>query len=402
MIESDKLALVITAQQMLFKTDLGIARDSKIKPLRKFVLIVSGVRRCGKSTLIKQHLQKRKPVYFLHFEDVRLATFEQSDFSKLDDLFESQLGKGGIYFFDEIQNVIGWEIYVRQLVDRGAEVYITGSNAKLMSTDLATKLTGRNIRQELYPFSFNEFVRAKKVTISSSSFNEYLRKGGVPEYVMQDDKRILYAFLDDLIQKDVIVKNKLREELLVKQVVTYLLSNVSKLFSYTQIKNLFNAGSTNSIISIVDYLENSYLMFTLKKYSPSLKVQSRNEKKIYCIDTGVVSELAFKTSADTGRLLENAVFLKLKREGRELYYHKEKAECDFVVKDGVKITHAIQVCAKLNDDNKAREYAGLLEALDAYKLDEGIIVTLDQEDSITLNDKKIKIVAAWKWFNDYW
>ncbi len=167
--------------------------------MKKFALIITGLRRSGKSTLLIQYLSKKRPIYYLHFEDLRLSSFQTSDFNKLDLVFKETLGKNGIYFLDEVQNIKGWEIYVRQLISLGKKVFVTGSNSSLMSKELGTRLTGRHISKELYPFNFLEFSLAKKKKESIKLFDEYLISGGIPEYVLQKDVRILESLVKDII-----------------------------------------------------------------------------------------------------------------------------------------------------------------------------------------------------------
>ena len=395
MIEKEKLREVIRSQNKHLYAGPGIRRNCSIQPLKKFVTLVSGIRRCGKSTLLRQYLAEKKPVYYIHFEDIRLASFEMKDFEKLEKLFFEEFGRSETYFFDEIQNVEGWEIYVRSLVDRGKEVFVTGSNATLMSSELGTRLTGRTIRYELFPFDFDEFSRARGTEKNIVEFEKYLNDGGMPEYVLQNDERILQALVSDIIYRDVLVRHKLRDVAVAKNIVTYLLSNTGKETSFNNIGKLFGI-SPNTVISIVSALEDAYLIFVLNKFDYSLRKQQRNQRKIYCVDNGLMTHTSFQFTENKGVLLENLTFICLRRKGYELYFHKGKHECDFLVKEGLSITKAFQVCYELNDDNFARETNGLIEALKEYNLSEGVILTFDQEDEFEMEGLRILVCPLYR------
>lgn len=396
MIESKILKEIIIKQKEHLKKELGINRDVNLKPLKNFATIISGIRRCGKSTFLRQVLKDKKSINYIHFEDIRLSSFEKEDFSKLDKIF-NELNNSKIYFLDEIQNVGGWEIYVRSLLEENKEIYITGSNATMLSKELGTRLTGRYIRKEIYPFNFKEFCMAKKLSLNKNSFDLYLKKGGMPEYVLQDDNRILEILLDDLIFRDILSRSNISDSKLVKNIVNYLLSHSGKLVSASKLKNLFNVGSVSTVSLILNSLEDAYLIFQVPMFDFSLKKQIRNPKKIYCIDNGLINELSFQISQNKGRLLENFVFIELKRKNNEIYYHNKNNECDFVIKKGNNVVQAIQVCYELNEDNRKREYAGILDALKEHNLKEGLILTFEEEDELIIENKKIIIKPVWKW-----
>lgn len=386
---------VILSQQNQLKLGLGIPREVAVKPLKRYALVVSGLRRSGKSTLLRQILHGQI-VYYIQFEDIRLSTFGSKDFAKLDEIFLEALGEKGVYLLDEVQNVEGWEVYVRSLVDSGKQVYVTGSNATLMSKELATRLTGRTIRLELFPFDFSEFCKARGRP-SRDLFDEYLRSGGIPEYVMQKDERILVSLLEDIIYKDVLVRHKIRDESIVKSMISYLLTNIGKEMSFNKLRNIFAMGSANTVIDIVSALEDSYLLFTVNQFSYSLKKQLRNQRKVYCVDNGIVTKASFRTSDDLGRLLENVVYVALRRKNSDIFYFKGKKECDFVVMKGNAIVEAVQVCYVLTQDNLNRELQGLTEALTEHKLKKGLVLTYDQTDEFEVDSKKIAVKPVWKW-----
>ena len=197
--------------------------------------------------------------------------------------------------------------------------------------------------------------------------------------------------------RDIVVRHKLRESRTVKKMALYLISNVGKEFSYNKLKSIFELGSINTAISFVSYFEDSYLIFIVPKFDYSLKKQLINPKKAYSIDNGLSNANSASFSSDRGRMLENSVFLHLRRKYSEIFYFKEKKECDFVVKEKNKVVMAVQVCYKLHEDNQEREVGGLVEALEKFNLEEGLILTFDQEDELKVENKKIVLKPAWKW-----
>ena len=363
---------------------------------KEFVLIITGIRRCGKSTLMQQLIsQLNRSVAFFNFEDPRIFGFETTDFVKLDEV----IGDNSLYyFFDEIQNVDNWEIYIRNLHDKQKVICVTGSNASLLSRELGTKLTGRNIQIELLPFSFKEYLSFKKIKAEAATFEQYLFEGGFPDYLKTANKEVLQQLFKDIVYRDIIVRHSVRNDKVLMSIALYLISNVGKEFSFTNIKNTFGVGSVNTVIDYISWFEDSYLLFTVPKFSWSLKSVAINPKKVYVIDTGFGDANSLSFSNDTGRLFENAVYLQLRRTYKELYYFREKGECDFVVKEKNKVTNAIQVCTELSQENLPRELNGLVEALTFFDLEEGIIITMHQEDEIVQAEKKIHVIPAWKWF----
>ena len=397
MLLKDELERVVIKQQSDLLKDLGVPRLFEIKLLNKFTTIISGVRRGGKSTLVRQFLKRKKPVYYLYFEDITLAEFELADFIQLENIFRTRLGPNGIFFFDEIQNIEGWEKYIRQLVDAGEQVIVTGSNASMLSREMGTRLTGRHISLELYPFSYAEFLLFKKKDHSIKLFEEYMQNGGFPEYLKNNDVDILRNLFQDIFYRDILQRNLLRSELAIKILLHYLISNIGKELSYNKLKDLIKVGSGNTVSQFIDHFEQAYLLFSLKKFDYSLKKQLVNPKKIYCIDNAIIGRNSFSFSENRGRLLENTVFIELNRRNRQIFYHKKRAECDFLIQEGLRITEAIQVCYHLELYNKEREIAGLTEALEEYNLKEGLILTFDQEDALTFKDKRIVVQPVWKW-----
>ncbi len=412
MFEISFLEQIIADQKKNFtEKNLGTEREVDFdKYLRnKQIVVISGIRRSGKSTLLRQFAKRFSSYYYLTFDDERLFNFGVEDFNNLLLAFKKH-GAAKTFFLDEVQNVIGWERFARRLYEEGYKVFVTGSNAKLLSGELATHLTGRYFKIELYPFSFREFLAFKNVPLSpiSSSdiagvlkmFDEYFVRGGFPEFLSYNDNEFLRRIYDDVLLKDIVARFGVRETKTFKQLANYLFSNVGKEASYNGLKNILGVKSAMSIRKFVNFMEEAYLIFELPKYSFSLKKQFVSDKKIYVIDNGLRNEVSFAFSEDRGRLLENLVFIELKRRGCDLFYFKDSGECDFLISEKNKIKQAIQVAVELNVGNQEREANGLVEAMKMARLSVGTILTLGAEKNIKRDDFAIKVLPVWKWLLD--
>lgn len=400
MILKETIRKAVLSQKEIFDAaDTIIPRQltDHIKMHNQFAIIISGIRRSGKSTLMKTLARKVKTFYYASFEDPRLAGFELQDFERLDEVFLEVYGASQYYFFDELQLVDKWEMYIRGLLDHHKYVVITGSNASLLSKELGTKLTGRNLRYELFPFSYSEYLLFSDEAGGIESFSKYLVSGGFPEYLQLRDPKILQNLLMDSLIRDIAIRHKIRNVKQLQELTLFLITNVTKEFSYNQLRTLFNFGSTSSVTQFLSFLEESYLLFTLPKFDYSLKKQMVNPKKVYAVDNGLIVQNSRTFSDDYGKLLENLVFVSLKSGQRDLFYFKGKNECDFVCRKGSQITEAYQVCYTLDNFNKKREIGGLVEALQQCKLKEGVILTLNQSDEMNVDEKKITIKPLWKW-----
>ncbi len=399
MTSKQELKNIIESQRKQIKSkNKGLMRDKlkDIKITKNFALIISGIRRCGKSTLLLQSMIKQKNFHYLNFEDPRMKSFDVKDFELLQEAFQEE-NSSTLYYFDEIQNLEDWEGYVRFLLDNDKLVVITGSNASLLSRELGTKLTGRNLKLELFPMSYKEFLDFKKLKPSKKSFEKYLKIGGFPEYIKTETDEILQNLLSDIISRDIIVRHNIRNSKILYEMTVYLLSNITKEFSYNSIKKTFNLGSVNTVSSFINYLEDSYIIFTIPKFSYSLKQQQISNKKVFAIDNAFSRINSLDFSKNSGQLLENQVFLKLRKDHKDIFYFQEKGECDFLIKEKTKITQAIQVCCEINNDNKTREIDGLIEAMNKFELSQGLILTNNQEDKIIIKDKEIILKPVWKW-----
>jgi len=391
---------------------LGIA--SKHMPLPHAV-IISGIRRSGKSTLLNQIIGNfyEKGVYYLNFEDERLIDFGVNDFNDLYEALLELYGERKTFFFDEIQNVSKWEVFVRRMQDRGCKFFITGSNASLLSKELGTKLTGRCVSIELYPFSFKEFLtfngcKLQKNTLSYTAerarikkyFTEYLKHGGMPEYLKYKYPALLKRVYEDILYRDIVARHDIKQVKALRELGLYFLSNIGGLFSYNNLKKTLGVGSMNTIKSYADFLEDGFLVFLITRFSYSLKQQFVANKKIYCIDNGLAESVAFQFSKNKGKFLENLVFLELKRRYPEIYYYKtaNNLEVDFLVKSGRKDIALIQVADNLdNEKARQREINALSCAMDELKLKDALILTEDTEEEINLSGKAIIVRPVYKW-----
>ena len=396
MILKDILNQVIVSQQKdLISLPLGIPREmlKQIDLTVPQAIILTGIRRCGKSTLLRQLMETQKNHYYFNFEDQKIASFEIDDFEKLEELFPVIYGNSIYHFFDEIQNVPKWELFIRKLLNSGKRCILTGSNASLLSKELGTRLTGRHLNYELFPLSYLEYLKYCQQKPEAGSSEEYFQKGGFPEYLQNAREQFLQELLRDILTRDIIIRHKIRESKKIQELAIYLLTNVGKELSYNNLAKLFAFGSTNTVINFISYLEESYLLFTVPKFFYSYKRQLVNPKKIYGIDNGLITANSVTFSPDQGRMLENAVFLQLRRYNSEIFYFKENKECDFLIKEKNQIKEAIQVCWEVNSDNKEREVAGLKEAMDKFNLSKGKIITFNQEDRLW----EISLIPFWKW-----
>jgi predicted AAA+ superfamily ATPase len=376
------------------------------------VVIISGIRRCGKSSLLflikeKMNLKESEYCYF-NFDDERIIT----DILILENIYNLHLevyGKEPVLFLDEIQNIDNWEKFVNRMYEQGIKVFVTGSNAKLLSSEISTSLTGRNKLIELYPFSFSEYLRfignnydlnrltAKSKSLLLKDFNNYFEIGGFPLVVKENDTELINAYFQDILYRDIISRYRITQVNEIKQIGLYFASNIGKLFSYSTLQKISGVKSLSSIKDYLYYYEQSYLYFYLKKFDFSVKKQTMNPKKVYTIDPAFAHRLGFYFSENKGRILENIVYLELLRRGKEVYYHSGKKECDFLIKEGLDIVEAIQVAYQVNVNNHEREYQGLHEAMTIYNLKHGLLLNYNIEESFIPDNVGMKVIPVWEW-----
>lgn len=401
MIRQDEIALVIDSQRETFlKQDSGFTRDALtfIPVSESFATIITGIRRCGKSTLLLQLLRRDyQDAVYLNFDDIRLSSFETGDFTRLHREIEKREIK--VLFFDEIQIVESWEKYINQLLREGYKVFITSSNASMLSVELGTHLTGRHLSMELFPFSYSEFIRFKELENGENAVLGYLKTGGIPEYLKTGISIVLNTLVDDILMRDIAVRHSVRDINSLRQLTAFLITNIGNLVSANKLVGMFDIKSPATFLEYFSFLKDAYLLDFVPMFSHSLKVQARNPKKVYVMDMGLYTENSVSTSDNIGRRLENLIFLHLRRKYKQIFYYKDKGECDFITLEKSAVKEAIQVCLTVNDENFDREYNGLLGAMQNLGLKEGCIVTLNQSDLFEIDDMTIKMVPAYEFFD---
>lgn len=412
----DRLKEIMFDQKDVFNRKMNlISRDIKLEKYinTSQIVIISGVRRCGKSSLmflVKEEMRLKDQDYcYFNFDDERITT----DVSILEDIYKLHLevyGKEPVLFFDEIQNVTNWERFVNRMYEQGIKVFVTGSNAKLLSSEISSSLTGRNKLIELFPFSFSEYLRfidakydlnrltPKFKALLIKDFNLYMKSGGFPLVVKENDTELVNGYFQDILYRDIISRYRVTQVNEIRQIGLYFASNIGKLFSYTTLQNISGVKSSSSIKDYLFYYEQSYLFFYLKKFDYSVKKQIMNPKKVYTVDPAFANRLGFHFSENKGRLLENIVYLELLRRGKEVFYHLDKNECDFLIEKGLEIDEAIQVVYQLESSNYEREYRGLTEAMNTYNIERGFLIVYDADESLAIEKKEgIEIIPVWKW-----
>lgn len=406
MIHQDQLKQILLEQrQTVLQKEIGIKREAlkEIRSKKKLphVIVITGIRRSGKSTLLRQIIKEHyddSEFYYVNFEDERLFNFQAKEFNQIYETLIELFGQKKTFFIDEIQNVPGFELFVRRFYEDGFKFYITGSNAKLLSKEIGTRLTGRHVNITVNPFSFKEVLKAKQIKVEEThttkaratikkEFTEYLIKGGMPEYIMHNDPETIIRVYEDIVIKDIAVRYKVENIGLLKELYQYLISTISQRFSYNSLRRFMTISSANTIKKYIDYLEETYLINQVNKFDYSMKKRIVNDKKVYAIDNGFVQNIAIKFTKDNGWLLENLVFNELKKKN-DVFYFSGAHECDFITDN-----KAYQVCWNLNSANKDREINGLKEAMKHIKTDKGIILTSNQEEIID----NITVKPVWKW-----
>jgi hypothetical protein len=420
--------IIIENQRLLFETNGLIDRElredynSLIKT--KHIIAITGVRRCGKSTLmsliarflLKKEVKKENILY-INFESEHFIDFTHRDYQKiLDAYYELYPGvKGRVYLFlDEIQNVPDWEKWLNRLYElRKYKIFVTGSNATMLSSESATALVGRCYKVELFPFSFKEYLRYRKITINKekdiyitemralikNEFNKYLLTGGFPEIIDEGHLPLIHELYQNILYRDVIVRHGIKGIKPFRELAYYLLSNAASPITYNSLQKLFpELKSVNTIKNYVQYLEDAYLMFTIPVYSASLKVQMRNPVKLYCIDNALLNKISFRISTNYSKLYENLVFLHLKRSGVDIYYYKVNGEVDFICTDKDRIKGIIQVSYDVSDKKtREREEEALFRVMEILGSKKGVIITSEYEKIEKKGKMTIEYIPFYRW-----
>ncbi len=381
------------------------------------ILIISGIRRCGKSVLMQQIRDRLvEKDFFFNFDDERLANFKLDDFQKLQECFVELFGEQHTYYFDEIQNIEGWERFVRRLYNAGNKIVITGSNARMLSRELGTHLTGRYIQVEIYPFSFQEYLAMNEIPVNAKtlyttngrttmvkSFVKYMECGGFPKFLQDGSVSYLTSLYESIIYRDILTRNGLTNEKEMLELMFYLASNATKRVTYSSLGKVVGIQHPDTIKNYLEYIQQTYLISQLFRYDPSVKKQMMSPKKIYFVDNAIIKRIGFNATENNGVFLENLVFIELKRRGWDVYYYADKKECDFIVRKGLHISDAYQVTLKMDSpQTREREIAGVREAMQAYSLSKGYILTFEGKETINFDDGTIvEVVPVWEWILQY-
>lgn len=394
---SEIQAVAIEQKEILYSFELGTFRELlELLPVTNtHALVVSGIRRCGKSVLLHQFISNEiDDVFYFNFADIRLYEFSASDFTLLDELIKESKKK--ILFFDEIQIIDGWELYVRQKLDQSVRVIITGSNARMLSVELGTNLTGRHITKELFSFSYNEFCSFFNYRHNKESYLAFIQKGGFPEYLKTGNSELLSFLLEDILHRDIATRYSIRDISGLKKLCVYVMSNTAKPVSPSKLTSVVGVKSSSTVLEYLSYFESSYLVNLIPRFSWSVKGQMLSEKKVYVVDNGLVNVASVSASKDLGRKFENAVYWNIRRKTKKIWYYSDgNSECDFIFQKNEDYS-AMQVCFDLNGDNQEREINGLIAALQFFNLREGTILTIDQTDKILKDGYTIQVVPAYK------
>jgi len=400
-------------------------------------LILVGLRRSGKSYLMFQiikRLSEKMPksnLLYINFEDERLLN---TDISILTDLlptirtnFDIDEKNPICLFLDEIQSINGWEKWVRRILDKekNVRIVITGSSSKLSSAEIATEMRGRSVPYYVYPLSFKEFLDFKKISIPKNliahphrfkiqkAFKEYLLWGGLPEIVLLNKKRekiiVLQEYFNTIVNKEIKERHEIENQTALDALLKLMVSNFASLVSISKLhKTMASIGintGKNTLSDYLNYIKESFFADFIEIFSCNIKNKLQYPRKSYVADNGFVRALSSKTDLEKGRLLENLVHNTLKRKNQDLSYFQDKGECDFLIKNLLKITEAVQVTCELNDNNSKREIEGLLGAMEEFNLKKGLIITentqKDLEYKIDKRRVKIKVVPIWQWLLEF-
>jgi predicted AAA+ superfamily ATPase len=374
--------------------------------------VIIGPRRAGKSFFGMHEVAGSGPFGFVNFDDERLVIV--SDFDEIQEAIRSVYQNPKILLLDEIQNLPHWELIVNRLQREGYQLLITGSNSNLMSSELATHLTGRYLPTYIFTFSFKEYLGIFEKDLSDAGIKEkflnFLTHGGYPEPSIKplEIKAYLQVLFDSILFKDIVKRHKVRFAGALENLANWLISNISTDFSFTSLSKQTQISSVHTLQNYLNYLEEAFIFFTVPKFSYKIREQQKSNKKLYCFDNGFYLARAFQISNDYGKLLENLVAIELKRRslqaGWNLYYWKgrEQEEVDFVIQQNNKVTSLVQVCWDVEQvRTKEREVRSLLKASRDLKCSDLIVITNDFEGRESFSwfgiDGEIRFIPARTW-----
>ncbi len=399
----------IKAKSGLIERDImAMAKEALSSDNR--VLVVTGMRRTGKSILVQQLMSTVIKFCYFNFEDEKLLDFTIEHFGELEETLLEVYGSTDYYFFDEIKNVDKFEVAVRRLQDSGKKMVLTGSNSSMLSMEFGSKLTGRYKQIELFPFSFSEYLRYRNITVEEKDFflagskallkthfMQWMEEGGLPEYLLFNDRDYVRTLFENILYRDIIVRYGIRNHRQFRELVQLLVSNLSLPVTFSSLQRSVGLSNSETVKEYMGYLSNAYMFYELYQYHDSLKKQMHNPRKVFINDPAFHNLIGFRNSKNLGRKLENAVYLALRRTKSELFSFSGKGECDFILFDEQRKAKAFQVCYTITPENENREISGLLEAMEFFGISEGTILTLDQESNQVKDGKNITILPVWKW-----
>ena len=396
---------------------------TKEKDTRKWlssdlIKVILGPRRAGKSVFALMLLKDQSFAYF-NFDDESLPGEEKIDLDEFMTELKLAYGDTKYILFDEIQNLPNWELFVNRLHRAGYNLVLTGSNASLLSKELATHLTGRHIPIEILPFNFSEILKAKQYEVTPDKLSlpdekaklleymtQYMTSGGYPEVVTKgvDPRGYLDVLFDAVLFKDVVKRHKVRFSEQIASLGSYLINNVSGQYGTKKLANILEFKSQVTLEKYLGYLTEAYLIFPLIRHSTKAGMRLRSAKKTYVVDNGFVTAKAVQHSPNTGKLMENLVFTELVKKGnqpgRELFYYKTRndREIDFVLKKGYQVTELIQVCYDLTGpDVEQRETKALVEAGKELNVDKLSVLTWNEKREVKKDGNVIQLKPLWEW-----
>lgn len=376
--------------------------------------VVIGVRRSGKSTMCRKVLREANvKAAYVNFDDERLAKTQTSDLNNILEALYIVYGDFQYLFLDEVQNIEGWPLFVNRLLRQKMHLIVTGSNAKLLSNELTTHLTGRHHKITLFPFSFEEYARMKQLDTQALTtkgqaavkreLNTYLMNGGLPELLIEKDSQgYIMALLEAIIKRDITLRFKVRYPEVLQRLATYLIDNFAQEYNATTVAELLGV-SDHTIDTYCGYLQEAFLLLALKKFSYKSRERIR-DSKIYVIDNAFISNRTNTFSTENlGWRLENAIYIELlhrasKRFADVFYYRDRTFEVDFIVaKDGV-VEELYQVCYDMtNEKTRKREVNSLLQGATKFHCSNLTILTFDEQETITEGDYTIQVKLASQW-----
>ncbi|MBN1539747.1 MAG: ATP-binding protein [Candidatus Thermoplasmatota archaeon] len=383
------------------------------------IKVALGARRAGK-TVFSILLLRDLDFGYVNFDDERLAHLEVEDLNSVLEVLYEVHGDLRYVVLDEVQNIQGWELFVNRLHRTGIRTVVTGSNANLLSQELATHLTGRHFQMEIFPFSFREFLKYRGSGMTAlttkdrgdmkRALEEYIRTGGFPEVVR--DPSIIGEYLSTLyssiITKDIIARHKIRYVKTFREMAISLISSFSTTITFNRLKKVHGLKSVHTVKNYVDHLCESYLLVLLEKYSHKPNEIKNSAKKVYVIDPGMIGVLGMRSSENIGRMMENLVMIDLLRKRSidpmlEFYYWKDdrNREVDFVIKRGTEIKELIQVTfSSGSTEVHERELTSLLKASADLGCSSLKVITWDQEANTVMDGKRIEFAPLWRWLTE--